>query len=120
MGRCRVFVGAAPCGRLSYPRPKSLLTQGASPLGADGPSTVHGRQQAGAGRVGLRSAGRRGRQGAGFEGKGILKDHGSLSRSLVTFCRRRKSLALRRNCRRGFRKEPLDAGRFYPPVAPGS
>ena len=74
-------------------------------------SISYGRQQAGAGRVGSRSAGFRGRQGAGFDGKEIFKDHGSLSRSLVTFCRSRKSLALRRNRRRSFRKRPPDAGR---------
>ena len=70
--------------------------RGALSSGAVGPSPAHGRQQAGPGRVGLRSAGFRGRQATGFEAKGILKDHGSLSRSLVTFCRLRKSLALRR------------------------
>ena len=78
------------------PTPRRPPTRGALPLGADGFSTAHGRQQAGLGRVGSRSAGRRGRQGAGFEEKEIFKDHGSLNRSLVTFCRPRKSLALRR------------------------
>ena len=75
-------------------------------------SIAHGRQQAGPGRVGSRSAGSRGRQGTGLEEKEIFKDHGSLNRSLVTFCRRRKSLALRRNCSRAFRDTPPDAGRY--------
>ena len=87
--------GALPCFR--GPPPRRPPTQGALPSGAGGSSPTHGRQQAGPGRVGLRSAGFRGRQATGFEAKGILKDHGSLSRSLVTFCRRRKSLARRRN-----------------------
>ena len=86
--------GALPCFR--GPPPRRPPTQGALPSGAGGSSPTHGRQQAGPGRVGLRSAGFRGRQATGFEAKGILKDHGSLSRSLVTFCRLRKSLALRR------------------------
>ena len=76
-------------------------------------SIAHGRQQAGESRVGSRSAEARGRQGTGLDGKGILKDHGSLSRSLVTFCRRRKSLALRRNRRRCFHDRPPDAGRVH-------
>ena len=80
-------------------------------MGADGPSPAHGRQRAGLSRVGLRSAEKRDRQGAGFEGKEIFKDHGSLNRSLVTFCRRRKSLALRRNRSRAFRDRPPDAER---------
>ena len=82
--------------RHGLPRSKSPPPRGALSSGAVGPSPAHGRQQAGPGRVGLRSAGFRGRQATGFEAKGILKDHGSLSRSLVTFCRLRKSLALRR------------------------
>ena len=103
--------GALPCFR--GPPPRRPPTQGALPSGAGGSSPTHGRQQAGPGRVGLRSAGFRGRQATGFEAKGILKDHGSLSRSLVTFCRRRKSLALRRNRRRTPRDTPPDAGRHH-------
>ena len=103
--------GALPCFR--GPPPRRPPTQGALPSGAGGSSPTHGRQQTGPGRVGLRSAGFRGRQATGFEAKGILKDHGSLSRSLVTFCRRRKSLALRRNRRRTLRDTPPDAGRHH-------
>ena len=101
--------GALPCFR--GPPPRRPPTQGALPSGAGGSSPTHGRQQAGPGRVGLRSAGFGGRQATGFEEKGILKDHGSLSRSLVTFCRPRKSLALRRNRGRAFRdNHPMRGG----------
>ena len=113
---------AAPCGRpygksgtsqQAFPRPDDHPREAPSRRGQKVSSIAHGRQQAGESRVGSRSAESRGRQGAEFEGKGILKDHGSLSRSLVTFCRHRKSLALRRNRSRGFRDIPPDAGRDH-------
>ena len=108
--------GAGPCNKpgnvpACFPTLRRPPTQGALPSGTGGPSTTHGRQQAGPGRVGSRSAGKRGRQGTGLDGKGIFKDHGSLNRSLVTFCRHRKSLALRRNRSRTLRDTPPDAGR---------
>ena len=96
-------------------RPESPPPRGAFSSGAGGPSPAHGRQQAGLSRVGLRSAEFRGSQSTGFDGKGILKDHGSLSASLVSFCARRKKLALRRNRSRGFRDRPPDAGRYRGP-----
>ena len=108
--------GAAPTANLetsrhSLPRPSDHPRKAPCRREWKVSSIAHGRQQAGPGRVGSRSAGSRGRQGAGFEEKEIFKDHGSLNRSLVTFCRLRKSLALRRNCSRTFRDTPPDAGR---------
>ena len=91
-------------------RPANRPRKAPSRRGLDGPSTAHGRQQAGESRVESRSAEKRGRQAPGFDGKEIFKDHGSLSRSLVTFCRHRKSLALRRNRGRALRNTPPDAG----------
>ena len=96
---------------MSFATSRQLPPRGAFLSGADGSSPAHGRQQAGESRVGLRSAESRGSQASGFEGKEIFKDHGSLNRSLVTFCRRRKSLALRRNRRRSFRDRPPNAER---------
>ena len=83
-------------------------------------SPAYGRQRAGESRVGSRSAESRGRQGTGLDGKGILKDHGSLSASLVSFCACRKKLARRRNCGRTFRDRSPDAERHHPPVPRGS
>ena len=99
--------------RHASPRPNDHPREAPCRRGQKVSSISHGRQQAGEGRVGSRSAEKRGGQGTGFDGKGILKDHRSLSASLVSFCARRKKLALRRNRSRTLRKEPLDAGRGH-------
>ena len=58
------------------PTPGQLPARGAASLGADGPSTAHGRQQAGLSRVGSRSAGSRGSQAPGLDGRGFSRTMG--------------------------------------------